>query len=91
MILKLSCAHFEKSRGSKEKKMPPGSHCKYIIVFNIGFVHLLVLSLCGVVVAAVQITNAETDAEEHHYQDLEEDWFHNQFAIGKAPVPNFSF
>ena len=68
-----------------QKTMPPGSQCRDIIVSNIGFVLLLVLSLCGrVVVATVQITNG-TDAEiaEHHLQDKEEDWFHNQFAIGK--------
>ena len=51
---------------------------------NIGFV-LFALSLCGVVV--VQTANGTgTNAQEHHLK--EEDWFHNQFAIGKI---EFSF
>ena len=61
---------------------------------NSGFVLLLVLSLCEVVVVAVQITNARNgiaNAEEHHSQDLQEDWFHNQFAIGKSPISNLPF
>ena len=51
---------------------------------NIGFV-LFALSLSGVVV--VQTANGTgTNAQEHHLK--EEDWFHNQFAIGKM---EFSF
>ena len=51
---------------------------------NIGFV-LFALSLCGVVV--VQTANGTgTNAQGHHLK--EEDWFHNQFAIGKI---EFSF
>ena len=50
---------------------------------NIGFV-LFALSLCGVVV--VQTANGTgTNAQEHHLK--EEDWFHNQFAIGKIEFP----
>ena len=52
---------------------------------NIGFV-LFALSLCGVVV--VQTANG-TNAQEHHLN--EEDWFHNQFAIGKIEFPFLRF